>query len=43
MVKRLVNQDTMEEELVEVFKRFDKDGDGQIDCKDLCSMFAELG
>ena len=32
-----------EEELVVVFKRFDKDGDGQIDSIDLMHMMVELG
>ena len=43
MVKKLNQIDTMEEELVEVFKRFDKDRDGLINCKDLMKMMAELG
>ena len=43
MAKKLVKIDTMEEELVEVFKRFDKDRDGLINCKDLMKMMAELG
>ena len=32
-----------EEELVEVFKMFDKDGDGKINLADLVNRFAELG
>ena len=32
-----------EEELVEVFKLFDKDGDDSIDAKDLKQVFIELG
>ena len=43
MVKTMVSQDKTEEELVQVFKRFDKDGDGLVGADDLLAMFLELG
>ena len=43
MVKTLNEADKAEEELVEVFKRFDKDGDGEITWQDLQAVFTELG
>ena len=43
MVKTMVSQDKTEEELVQVFKRFDKDGDGYVRAEDLLAMFRELG
>ena len=43
VVIQVEKSDTMEEELVQVFKRFDKDGDGEIDCNDLYALFQELG
>jgi calmodulin len=42
MVKKLKESEP-EEELVEVFKIFDKDGDGKIDIHDLDLVFKELG
>ena len=43
MVKRLHENDSIEEELVTVFNRFDKDGDGEIGVDDLVDMMRELG
>ena len=43
MVQQLKKEQSAEEELVEVFNLFDKDGDGQISITDLQHMFAELG
>ena len=43
MVKFLFISDQAEEELVTVFKRFDKDGDGEINYQDLKTMLNELG
>ena len=39
MIKTMVSVDQSEEELVTVFKRFDKNGDDQIDADDLAAMF----
>ena len=43
MIKFLFEADQGEEELVTVFKRFDKDGDGEISSEDLRAMMNELG
>ena len=43
MVKTMVSVDRTEEELVSVFKRFDKDNDDQINKTDLLLTFEELG
>mmetsp|Transcript_29675 Transcript_29675/g.36812 ORF Transcript_29675/g.36812 Transcript_29675/m.36812 type:complete len:98 (+) Transcript_29675:136-429(+) len=43
MVKQLCKSDSDEEELMTVFKRFDKDGDGEIGVSDLFQMMQELG
>ena len=43
MIKFLFEADSAEEELVTVFKRFDKDGDGEINSEDLRIMMIELG
>ena len=43
MVKKLAEADDAEEELVKVFNRFDKDGDGEIGVEDLIQMMTELG
>ena len=43
MVKTLNDADKAEEELVEVFKKFDKNGDNVIDPQDLMIAFHELG
>ena len=43
MVKTLNEADKAQEELVEVFMRFDKDGDGEISAQDLQTVFVELG
>ena len=43
MVKTLYDADKAEEELVEVFKKFDKNGDNVIDPQDLMIAFHELG
>ena len=43
MVKHLVRTDNAEEELVTVFKRFDRDHDGEISADDLMQMLTELG
>ena len=43
MIKILAEAEKDRETLVEVFKRFDKDGDGAISWKDLHAMFTELG
>ena len=43
MVKTLNDADKAEEELVEVFKKFDKNGDNVIDPQDLMVAFHELG
>ena len=43
MIKTMVSVDQSEEELVTVFKRFDKNKDDQIDANDLAAMFQELG
>ena len=43
MIKTMVSVDQSEEELVTVFKKFDKNGDDQIDANDLAAMFQELG
>ena len=42
MAKRLKDTET-DEELKEVFKQFDKNGDNLIDYKDLKEVFVELG
>lgn len=42
MVKKMKESEP-EEELVEVFKIFDKDGNGRIDIYDLATVFKELG
>ena len=42
MIKKL-NENEPEEELVEVFRIFDKDGDDKIDAQDLRIIFQELG
>mmetsp|Transcript_34801 Transcript_34801/g.46934 ORF Transcript_34801/g.46934 Transcript_34801/m.46934 type:complete len:99 (+) Transcript_34801:242-538(+) len=42
MAKR-VKEDTQDEELVEVFKLFDKNGDDIINARDLKEVFVELG
>ena len=39
MIQQLKNENQAEEELVEVFNMFDKDGDGQISIHDLQAMF----
>ena len=43
MVKTLNKAEKAEEELVTVFKKFDKDGDGCIQASDLMMAFNELG
>ena len=43
MVKTLATADQEEEELVTVFNRFDKDGDGELSWQDIQKMFIELG
>ena len=43
MVKTLNDADKAEEELVEVFNKFDQNGDGNIDANDLKVQFANLG
>ena len=43
MVKTLHDADKAEEELVEVFRRFDINGDGEIGSQDLMQMFQSLG
>ena len=43
MVKTLNDADKAEEELVEVFRKFDKNGDNVIDPQDLMIAFHELG
>ena len=43
MIKFLFEADQGEEELVTVFKLFDKDGDGEISSEDLRAMMNELG
>ena len=43
MVKRAAENQNAEEELVLVFNRFDKDGDGEIGVQDLMDMMQELG
>ena len=43
MVQQLKKENMAEEELVEVFKVFDKNGDGAIGMDDLIARFAELG
>ena len=43
MVKFLFISDQAEEELVTVFKRFDKDGDGDINSQDLMTVMNDLG
>ena len=43
MVKTVYEADKAEEELVEVFHRFDRDQDGDINEHDLLHMFRELG
>ena len=43
MVKTLTEADREEEELVNVFKRFDVNGDGEITWQDLVQIFTELG
>ena len=43
MVKTLYEADKAEEELVTVFKKFDKDGNGEITPIDLMESFRELG
>ena len=43
MVKTLNDADKAEEELVDVFKKFDKNGDNVIDPQDLMIAFHELG
>ena len=43
MVKKLTEGNDAEEELVTVYKRFDKDGDGEIGLDDLTQMMNELG
>ena len=42
MGKKLAENE-QDEELVEVFKLFDKDGDGLLDAADLKQVFIELG
>lgn len=42
MVKKMKESEP-EEELVEVFKIFDKDGNGKVDMYDLATVFKELG
>ena len=43
MVKQMRDVDCAEEELVAVFKKFDKDEDGEIGHEDLMIMMRELG
>ena len=43
MVKTLATAELQEEELVTVFKRFDKDKDGELNWSDIKLMFNELG
>ena len=43
MVKQLKAAQDKEEELVDVFRRFDIDGDNEISCEDLIQRFRELG
>ena len=43
MVKIKTNSDRNPEPLVNVFKRFDVDGDGQITWQDVLSIFTEIG
>ena len=43
MVKTLYDADKAEEELVEVFRKFDKNGDNVINPQDLMVAFHELG
>ena len=43
MVKTVSEADKAEEELVEVFKRFDINGDGEIGWEDLIHVFTDLG
>ena len=43
MVQQLKKENMAEEELVEVFKVFDKNSDGAIGMDDLIARFAELG
>ena len=43
MVINLAKEDNKEEELVQVFNRFDQDGDGEISAPDLINIFASLG
>ena len=43
MVKTLHDADKAEEELVHVFQKFDKNGDGEINAEDLMHSFVELG
>ena len=43
MVKRNAENQNIEEELVLVFNRFDKDGDGEIGVQDLMETMLELG
>lgn len=43
MVMTLAKADHEEEELVTVFKRFDKNGDGEICASDLIQIMKELG
>ena len=43
MVKTLNDAEKAQEELVEVFSKFDKNGDDMIDPDDLVVAFTELG
>ena len=43
MVKQSCKESYAEEELVEIFKIFDKDGDGKISVQDLMEQFVQLG
>ena len=43
MVKQCCKEALVEEELVEIFKIFDKDGDGKISVQDLMGQFEKLG